>query len=153
LERPIRIYVETSVISAYHFAPKSMMSATRLFFEKAAEEGYELYTSEVTIAELEKAREEVKEKSLDIIRRFGLKVAPRTIEARELAEEYVNRGMIPGKYRMDAEHIAIASVLGYDVLVSWNLAHIVKLKTKRMVQIINREKGYKVPVIIRPDEV
>jgi len=129
------------------------MSATRLFFEKAAEEGYELYTSEVTIAELEKAREEVKEKSLDIIRRFGLKVAPRTIEARELAEEYVNRGMIPGKYRMDAEHIAIASVLDYDVLVSWNLAHIVKLKTKRMVQIINREKGYKVPVIIRPDEV
>ena len=48
MERPIRIYVETSVISAYHFAPKSMMSATRLFFEKAAEEGYELHTSEVT---------------------------------------------------------------------------------------------------------
>lgn len=38
MERPIRIYVETSVISAYHFAPKLMMSATRLFFEKAAEE-------------------------------------------------------------------------------------------------------------------
>lgn len=153
MEKRLRIYVETSVISAYHFAPKLMKSATRLFFEKASKEGYELYTSEVTIAELEKARVEVREKSLGIIRRFGLKVAPRTSEARELADEYVKRGMIPGKYRMDAEHIAIASTMGYDVLVSWNLAHIVKLKTKRMVQIINREKGYMVPVIIRPDEV
>jgi len=38
-------------------------------------------------------------------------------------------------------------------LVSWNLAHIVKLKTKRMVRIINEELGYQVLEIVRPDEV
>jgi len=43
--------------------------------------------------------------------------------------------------------------MGFDVLVSWNLAHIVKFKTKKMVRVINEELGYPVPEIVRPDEV
>lgn len=61
--------------------------------------------------------------------------------------------MIPAKYRADAEHIAVASVEGFDALASWNLRHIVKLKTKSLVKLINREMGCSVPEIIRPDEV
>jgi len=59
----------------------------------------------------------------------------------------------PARYRPDAEHIAVASVLGFDVLVSWNLAHTVRLKTKRMVRAINEGLGYPVPEIVRPNEV
>ena len=153
MEKPLKIYVETSVICAFYFAPKPMLSATRSFFRKAVKEGYELYTSEVTIAELERARDDVKKKSLRVIQRFKVRIIPMRAEAKKLAEEYVKRGMIPAKYRMDAEHIAIASVMGYDVLVSWNLTHIVRLKTKRMTYLINSERGYPTPEIVRPDEV
>lgn len=153
MEKRFRIYVENSVVSAYYFAPKSIVIATRHFFVRATKEGYELFTSEVTIAELEKASEEVREKSLGVIQAFKVRVVSRPVEAVDLADEYVKRGMIPGRYRPDAEHIAVASVMGFDVLVSWNLAHIVKFKTKKMVRIINGELGYRVPEIVRPDEV
>jgi len=152
-KKQLKIYVENSVISAYHFAPRLIMSLTRRFFEKALREGYELYTSDITIAELEKASKEVREKSLKIIETFKVKVVSRVAEAKELADEYIKRGVIPERYRPDAEHIAVASVMDFDVLASWNLAHIVKLKTKRMVRIINEEMGYPVPELVRPDEV
>jgi len=152
-KRQLKIYVENSVISAYHFASKLIISLTKRFFEKAMKEKHELFTSDVTIAELEKASEEAREKSLKTIETFRVKIMSRTVEAKELADEYIKRGIIPERYRPDAEHIAVASVMNLDVLVSWNLAHIVKLKTKKMVRIINEEIGYPVPEIIRPDEV
>jgi len=95
----------------------------------------------------------VREKSLKVIEMFKVNVVSMAVEVRDLAGEYVKRGMIPERYRPDAEHIAVASVMGFDVLTSWNLTHIVKLKTKRMVRIINEELGYPVPEIVRPDEV
>jgi len=152
-KKQLKIYMENSVISAYHFAPKLILASTRSFFKKAVREKYELYTSDVTIAELEKAKKDVREKSLKIIETFNVKIVSMAVEARDLADEYVKRGVIPTRYRPDAEHIAVASVLGFDVLTSWNLAHIVRLKTKRMVQIINEELGYPTPEIVRPDEV
>jgi len=30
--------------------------------------------------------------------------------------------VIPARYHPDAEHIAVASVFGFDVLTSWNLS-------------------------------
>ena len=70
-----------------------------------------------------------------------------------LAELYLKTGMIPGEFAADAEHIAAATQLGVDVLVSWNLRHIVNVRTKTMVKEINSKFGYKVPDIVRPDEV
>jgi len=153
IKKNLKIYVENSVISAYHFAPRLIVTATRRFFEKAVREKHELFTSDVTIAELEKADRDVREKSLKVIQTFDIKVVSRTVEARDLAEEYIKRGVIPARYRPDAEHIAVASVSDFNVLTSWNLTHIVKLKTKRMVRIINEELSYPVPEIVRPDEV
>lgn len=62
------------MISAYHFAPRLIVATTRRFFEKAVREKYELFTSDVTIAELEKANREVREKSLKVIETFDVKV-------------------------------------------------------------------------------
>ena len=100
---------------------KSIAATTRRFFEKAVEE-YELFTSDVTIAELEKAKNDVREKSLKVIEAFKAKIVPITNEAMDLASEYVKRGVIPARYHPDAEHMAVASVFGFDVLTSWNLS-------------------------------
>jgi len=40
-----------------------------------------------------------------------------------------------------------------EALASWNLRHIVNLRTKMMVKTINTELGYITPNIVRPDEV
>jgi len=49
LKKHLKIYVENSVISTYHFAPRLIVAVTRQFFEKAIKEGYELFTSDVTM--------------------------------------------------------------------------------------------------------
>jgi hypothetical protein len=71
-------------------------------------------------------------------------------EIRSLAEEYVIRGIIPIKKIEDAIHIAIASFYYLDALVSWNFEHIVKLKTKREINVINVLLGYNTLEIIEP---
>ncbi len=74
-------------------------------------------------------------------------------EIKELAERYILEKIIPEKYRNDALHIAASVVNDLDVVVSWNLQHIVKLKTKLGVEGINRLLGYKVIEIVTPEEV
>lgn len=75
------------------------------------------------------------------------------IETEELAERYIREGIIPIRYRSDALHIAAAVVNGIDVIVSWNFEHIVKLKTRVMVNGVNRLLGYHEVEICSPEEV
>jgi len=75
------------------------------------------------------------------------------IEAETLAERYIREGIIPVKYRSDALHIAVAVINGIEVIVSWNFEHIVKLKTRVMVNGINRLLGYREIEICSPEEV
>ena len=49
--------------------------------------------------------------------------------------------------------IAVATVNDMDVVVSWNLEHIVKLKTRQAVNGINSLFGYKGIEISTPEEV
>lgn len=57
------------------------------------------------------------------------------------------------KYRGDAIHIAIASVHDMDVVISWNMEHMVKLKIRREVRAVNILEGYKEIEICTPLEV
>ena len=64
-----------------------------------------------------------------------------TQEAKELAELYVREGVVgPGK-RIDAQHIAIATISRVHVLVSWNFQHIVNLERIRGYNSINVREG------------
>ena len=92
-------------------------------------------------------------KLLSAIRENNVKVWLADVRVKRLANSYVERGIIPLEFSPDAEHIAAASILAVDVMVSWNLRHIVNFRTKLTVQEINSQLGYKVPAIVRPDEM
>jgi hypothetical protein len=70
-----------------------------------------------------------------------------------LADIYVTEGIIPQKYRTDALHIAIATVMDLDFVVSFNFKHIVKRKTIMMSSVVNMREGYKQIGIFSPTEV
>jgi hypothetical protein len=61
--------------------------------------------------------------------------------------------IVPEKYKLDLLHIAFAVVYDLDVVVSWNLEHIVKLTTKLKVNGVNKKEGYKEIEICTPQEV
>lgn len=62
-------------------------------------------------------------------------------------------GVLPAKMRVDAQHIAIATVGRVDVLVSWNFKHIVNLRRIHGYNSVNLRRGYPMIEIRTPREV
>ena len=74
-------------------------------------------------------------------------------EAKDLAEAYVAAGVVSARMRVDAQHIAMATVASVDVLVSWNFKHIVNLQRIHGYNSVNLRKGYPMIEIRTPREV
>ena len=86
-------------------------------------------------------------KVLELIKEFGI-LQSDTKEIQELSQSYFSRKAVA--IVEDAIHIAVATVSGIDVLVSWNFKHIVNLKTKREVNAVNLLNGYGQLEIVEP---
>ncbi len=74
-------------------------------------------------------------------------------EAVELAEAYLEHGILGPGSRSDALHVALATVAGADVLVSWNFKHIVNLGKIRNFDAVNLQQGYGQIEIRSPKEL
>ena len=53
----------------------------------------------------------------------------------------------------DALHIAVATVAGVDVLVSWSFKHMVNLSRIQVYNGVNRDMGYAILDIRTPREI
>lgn len=150
--RKLRLYLETSIFN-FAFAEESPKEreVTLKLFEKLDQ--YEPYISEIVIVEINRAPQKKKEELLGLLNKYVFEELIFDESAKILADRYIQEGIIPQKYQEDAFHIAIASSNNLDVLISWNFAHIVKLKTKREIQGINLLLGYKEIEICSPWEV
>jgi len=89
----------------------------------------------------------------NLIKEYKPELLEDVAEVGRLADKYLSTKIIPEKYRADALHIAFATFYEMDVLVSYNLRHIVKLKTRRLANYINLLEGYKTLEIGTPEEV
>lgn len=146
------LYLDTSVPSAYYDErDKAIQKETIYFFDKKLER-YEAYISEVTMAELRRTKAPSRKRQLLTLVE-GITILSKTEAAEELADLYVKKRIIPLRYRVDAIHIAIATLKGIDILISWNFDHMVKHKTRRMVAEVNSLRGYEPIDIISPQEL
>lgn len=113
---------------------------------------YTVYISQVTEAELNATKDShLRENLRNLVRDLPVLEIPD--EAKELAETYIENDIIPEEYFNDALHIAVATLNGIDILVSWNFIHMVNLETRRKVKGINLVKGYKEIDIASPEEL
>lgn len=62
-------------------------------------------------------------------------------------------GAVGAGMRVDALHIALATVARVDVLVSWNFKHIVNLRRIHAYNAVNLKRGYPLLEIRSPREV
>ena len=152
--KKIEYYFETSVFN-FRFAEDDVIKrgiTERLFKEWQSLNG-EMFISEIVIDEIERSPEPRRSQLYDLIREFRPILLYIDDEVQELAKKYVSQGIIPRKYENDARHIAVAVVNDLNVLISWNLEHIVKLKTRLQVNGLNKILGYKEIEISTPEEV
>ena len=151
MTKKIKIYLDTSVISAL-FDDKNpeRQDLTKRFFEQA--KTFTVYVSEVVLAEIDNVRNtQLKEKLRNTAISFKILQIDKKI--RRLASEYVKHGAIPPDYSEDALHIAISTLNEIDYLLSWNFRHIVKVKTRRIVDIVNFSHGHPDLKIATPAEL
>ena len=73
--------------------------------------------------------------------------------ADELAERYCNEGIVPFAFKMDALHIAVATLWKADALVSYNFEHIVSLEIMVAVNKVNRALDLNEVFLCQPQEV
>ena len=150
----MKLYIETSVVG-FMFATDApeKMEITEQFFDKETKK-HKAFVSELVLEEIEKTKDESKKKLLkDVVRTHNLKALERTEDAEKLAREYLEEGVASEKHFNDPLHIALAVVHGMDVVVSWNLQHIVKLKTMEIIKRVNKRIGYPDILIVTPEEV
>jgi predicted nucleic acid-binding protein len=146
----MKIYTDTSAIGGC-FDEEFQQWSTELFEE--FKQGIEiLMLSDLTMRELELAREEVKNKVNQIPKENKIYVTI-TDEAMRLAELYIKQGALSYKNYNDALHIALATIFNADVLASWNYKHIVNLERIRLYNSINLRHGYRIIEIRTPREI
>jgi predicted nucleic acid-binding protein len=145
------LYLDTSVPSAYYDerVPERQRE-TQNFWDKLSE--YDVIISTLTIDEIRATPDEEKRNKL-IALITGFKVVEVTPESEALAERYVEYGIVPQKYIRDALHVAIATLKGIDIFVSWNFRHIVKRRTRLLVNLVNTLSGYRTIDIVSPNEL
>lgn len=152
--KKLKLYLETSVWNFLFAddAPNSRGITLRLFKE-IVKGFYEIYTSDVTIAEISDAPANKRTQMEKVILKYQPMILEYNEECEALTKRYMELPIIPPRFERDAQHIAIAVVNNLDVIISWNLRHIVKVKTRREVNAVNKLAGYKEIDISTPEEV
>ena len=107
----------------------------------------------MVIREIGRIEETERSNLLLLLKKYNPVVLPSTEEVASFAEKLVTQDVIPERFRDDALHISYAVVNELDILASWNMRHIVKLKTKVMVNALAEMEGFKRIAICTPEEV
>ena len=139
------MYVDTSVVGGCfdaEFAPWSLG-----LFEDFRLGNFAPVVSTVVAREMIDAPEYVRNK-YDELLLLGAEELLLNDEALDLADAYQARRVLTPKYYDDGAHIALATVAGLDLLVSWNFKHVVHFDKIRIFNAVNIERGYR-PVEIR----
>jgi len=147
-----RVYVETSV---WNFLlaedVPDRREAAEIFLNSKIR--FDFFISDIVLEEISKAPELIRIE----LRRLIYQIAPIQLqpdsEIISLADFYVERTIIPTKFRNDAFHIAYATFYDLEYLASYNFRHIVRIKTRDEIKTANFLKGYRSPIIASPEEL
>lgn len=145
-----RVYIDTSVIGGC--LDEEFREHSELLFKDFEEDRLQAVISNTTIAEVLEAPENVRTLLTTPALKNG-EIVYLDEEAVSLAEAYIREGVISETHRIDAQHIAIATVQRVDILVSWNFQHIVKWSRIRAFNAVNLKLGYPQLEIRSPREV
>ncbi len=147
----LRIYIDTSVVSAYcdERAPERM-AETREFWSKLLE--FEASTSDLVREEIERTPDDER-RSLMLRLAGDTSEIPVTDEAHELAGKYVERGLFSPAVYGDAVHVTVAVVSRQDIIESWKFKHLVNRRKRAQINEVNTSLGLPMIEILAPSEL
>lgn len=148
--KKIKVYLDTSVIGGCF--DEEFMEYSNKLFNKIRSGEYIGVVSDITLDEILDAPDRVRKILEDLPENCLIRVQL-SDEMEELTEKYLHERIVTPKYKNDALHIAIATILNIEVLVSWNFKHIVNLQKIKEFNAVNLRENYNVLEIRTPMEV
>lgn len=148
-ERTYRVYADTSVFGGVF--DDEFAASSRMFFDQVASGRFILVTSALVQAELDVAPDEVRQLFDEMIIRA--EITPISEVAQRLEQAYLAAGIVTAKWATDALHVALATVSGCELIVSWNFKHIVHFEKIPLYNAVNTLEGYRAVAIYSPREV
>jgi predicted nucleic acid-binding protein len=145
----IRVYVDTSVFGGIYDVEFDTPSQT--FFDQVKSGRFSLVISAVVQNEIENAPQQVKDFFDDML--SHAEITDISEEAIELQNAYLQNNIVSAKYADDALHVAVATVAGCSLIVSWNFKHIVHFQKIPLYNAVNIIHGYQQLTIVSPLEV
>ncbi len=152
--KKLRLYLETSVWNFLFAddAPEKKTATEKLFSE--VESGKHLiFISEIVMREINDADVSKRKRLVSEIIKYEPVVLDEDSEVLALVQYYLDNQLLTEKQSADIGHVAVVTTNEIDILVSWNMRHIVKRKTKVMVNALNQIRGYRPIEICTPEEV
>ncbi len=135
-----RVYVDTSVVGgAFN---RRLVEQTQPFWDAFERGEFKIIISDVLKNEIDPAPQRAR----DFLASFPEQLIERVVSTPEsdaLAARYIAENVVGPTSLDDCKHIAMATIAGADVLVSWNFKHIVKHKTIIETDFVNAREGYK----------
>lgn len=135
----IRVYVDNSVFGGTH--DEQFAEASGHFFEWVRQGGCVVLVSRVVLDEIEGAPKEVRQVLADLPAGSTEEV-PVDDEVNELAQAYVDAGVVASRRIADATHVAAATVARADLVLSWNFRHLVDFRRIQKFNGVNALRGY-----------
>jgi len=147
------MYIETTVVSAYFdFKQQDEVRKriTREFWKQILPK-YAPVISDIVFVELRRmADENQAEQLIGLI--APIKELPTDKRIEDLAESYIEQGIISKNKLEDALHLAEATMHKVDFLVSWNYKDLVRATQRRKISEFHEKRKLPLPTIATPLE-
>lgn len=150
------VYVETTVISYLTAWPtkdvvrQAQQEITRQWWRERRAK-FSVFSSQLVIDEAEVGDPDATAERLKILKDIAL--LELSVEAEPLAMKLLDAGALPRKARLDAVHLAVASVNGIQYLMTWNCKHLANAFLWDRIDQTCRAAGDRPPAILTPYEL
>ena len=145
-----RVYADTSVIGGW--LDEEFKDDSIHLFANFINGKDKMIISNIVLDELVKAPDIIRAQ-LEKIPIENQEIITMNEEMETLANQYLSENVVPLHSTEDAQHIAIATVVNANVLVSWNFKHIVNLDRIQGYNSVNIKLGYPIIDIRSPKEL
>ena len=144
----LNVYADTSVFGGAF--DEEFYQASQSFFDMVRQGHFNLLTSVVVQEELESAPAEVVALFEEMLN-FS-EIVEISEEVLQLQRAYLSAEIVTEKWAADALHVALATVRGCSMIVSWNFKHIVHFSKIPLYNAVNTLSGYSSIAIHSPQE-
>lgn len=150
------VYIETSVIS--YLTARLSRDPVAAFRQRLTTEWWEnvrgdfaCFISQEVLDEAGSGSPEAVARRLEILK--GLPLIGISDQSAGLADNLMTRGLFPPAARVDATHLALATVAGMDYLLTWNFRHLANAVILKRIEEHFDERGLLLPRVCTPEEM